>query len=437
MATANAQAAAREFIGQAHILAGAVINARGPDETREAMRRLAEYARRSEGPAPGPGCLVLKRLLDGEPPLPPELQTDQFLLAGDVNVLGGSGDAGKSTTMFAAAVATTIGRPLFGSLDVKRPGPVVLVVPEDGEAVARHHVDALVAGLDPPPADTERARLTRDLHIVGNTRPINLLTDTVEIAALVADVRPVLVVFDPISDLIGGADENEERVADAACTNLRQHIAWPYNAAVLLAAHLRKPGREGGGVVTVHDLKGSAGWANHARMVWLVTKPPGGNVITYRLAKANRLQGDLEHQVTLEIEADPGNAARWLTCRLTDANLGANSQGFTPGIGRAINDNERRALEALDDRHEPGLRLSYSAWHRRAGIVAESTFRLVRGRLMEAGLAAAIETGRKARNGGTEYAYAITDNGRTALNTGWSNRADNGITAEAAGQTAE
>lgn len=45
----------------------------------------------------------LKRLLEGAAPTPPRLHINNFLLADDVNVLGGDGDAGKSTTMFAAA----------------------------------------------------------------------------------------------------------------------------------------------------------------------------------------------------------------------------------------------------------------------------------------------------------------------------------------------
>jgi putative DNA primase/helicase len=363
--------------------------------------------------------LTLKRLLEGDPPPPPQMHTDQLLLAGDVNVFAGSGDAGKSTTLFAIGVATVLGRRLFGSLPVRQPGPVVLVVPEDGEAVARHHVDALVAGLSPAITDDERAVLERDLHIVGDDRPVNLLRDTPELSRLLADVRPTLVVLDPISSLIGGSDENVEQVAQAVCDNLRRDIARPFGAAVLFAGHLRKPGRDGGEVMTVNDLKGSAGWANHARVVWLVSKPKGGATVTYRLGKSNRLQTGLEHQVTLEIEANPDNAAHWLTARLTDANLGSGSQSFTPGIGRAINDNERKALKALDDRQEPGLRLSWSAWYKRSGLTSESTFRGVRERLIDAELASTIPTGKTTKTGSPEYAYFITDGGRQAIESGW------------------
>lgn len=363
--------------------------------------------------------LVLKRLLEGEPPTPPKMQIDQFLLSGDVNVLGGGGDAGKTTTMLAAAVSTAAARPLFGSLCVREPGPVVLVVPEDGEAVARHHVDALIAGLTPPISEAERAKLERDLHIIGDDRAVNLLVDTPELAERLAEVRPSLVILDPISSLIGDANENDESVAELVCSNLRRRIGRPLGAAILLAGHLRKPGRDSAETQGVYDVKGSAGWTNHARIVWLVTKPKGGDTITYRLVKANRLQTGLEHQAKILIDADPENAAHWLTCRLTDANLGSSSQAYTPGVGRAINDNEKKALAALDDQHEPGLRLSYSGWFKQSGLLNESTFKNVRDRLLSAKLAEAIPTGKKTRTGGIEYAYTILDGGRHALETGW------------------
>jgi hypothetical protein len=391
----------------------------------ESARIIMAPGENGAGPAERRGRqpLTLRLLLEGDPPKPPEMHTDQFILAGDINDLGGGGDAGKTTTLFHVAVCTPIARSVFGSLTVRKPGAVVLVVPEDGAAVARHHIDALMAGMDPPLTDEERAILARDLHIVGEERPVNLLKDTGELADLIADIKPTLVICEPIASLIGGEDENAEAVAHAVCDNLRRDIARPFGAAVMLAGHLRKPGREGGEAVTVHDLKGSAGWANHARIVWLVSKPKGGSTITYRLAKSNRIQTGIEHQATLAIEANPDNAAHWLTAKLTDVNLGTSSQSFTPGVGRAINDNERRALDALDDRHEPGQRLSYSAWMERSGIASKSTFKDVRGRLIDAGLAEASPTGRKTRTGAPEYCYIITNDGRQTLDGGWKHAA--------------
>jgi hypothetical protein len=397
-----------------------------------ALRRLASGAVGTPGenqpeqsePGTGRAALRLRRLLEGDPPTPPQLHTDDLLLAGDVNLFAGDGDAGKSTSLLSCSVATVISRPVFGSLTVKRPGPVVLLLPEDGEAVARHHVDALIAGLDPPVTAAERARLIRDLHIVEDTGPISLLRQTGQLADLIAGVGAVLFIAEPLANLLGEESENDETVAQAVCDRLRRDIGRPLGTAIVLAGHLRKPGRDSAGsegATSRHDIKGSGGWANHSRMVWLLSKAKGSDLITFRLVKSNRLRTGLEHQVTLSIEADPEDKAHWISARLTDANAGAKgpSQSFTPGVGRAINDNERRALGALDDHLEPGTRLSYSAWLKRAGFTSENTFKDVRGRLLKAGLAEAIPTGKKTRSGGTEYAYAITEGGRLALETGW------------------
>ena len=295
----------------------------------------------------------------------------------------------------------------------------MLVVPEDGEAVARHHVDAVAAGMEL--SDVERAVLTRDLHIIGDDRRFNLLTDTAELAALCAPIRPALIALDPVASLLGAESENDERVAEIACANLRRDLARPFGAAILLAAHLRKPSRENGatGAATIHDLKGSAGWANHARVVWLLDKPKGSNLITYRLQKSNRLPTGIEHQVVLSIEANPDNAAHWLTLRLTDANLGAASQSFTPGKGRALNENERKALAVLDDCYEPGARHSHSRWLAESGILSPGTFRSVKDRLLAAGLALAEPTSQRNNNGKSPVRqYGITDEGRSVLNRG-------------------
>ena len=362
--------------------------------------------------------LTLKRLLEGDPPPPPSLQTDQLLLAADVNFLGGNGDAGKSTIMFHVAVCTPLQRPVFQTLPVRRPGPVVLVVPEDGEGIARHHVEAIIAGMGLS-AD-ERGILERDLHIVGDERPFNLLADTAALARMCAEIRPSLLIADPIGSLIGGGEENDQHVAEAVCGNLRRHIARPFGTACLLAGHLRKPDRAAGSnaVADVFDLKGTVGWSNHARIVWTVSKPKGGNLITLRLVKSNRLPTGIEHQITLSIEANPENAAHWFTCQLTDANCGASSQSLTPGVGRSLNANERAALGCLDDPHVPDLRLSWSQWETRSGLNT-NTFPGIRKRLLDAGLAVSVPTGRKTRTGSAEHVYSVTTNGRRALASGW------------------
>jgi hypothetical protein len=362
------------------------------------------------------GGVTLQRIMEGSPPRPPSLKVDQFLLAADVNLLGGHGGGGKSTLLFHTAVCAAVNRRVFGTLAVRESGPVALLVPEDGAVVARHHLDAIAAGLELTAG--ERAVLEANLYIVGDERPINLLTDTKVLAELL-DAHGVDLLFcDPIASLIGGQKEDDEAVAGAVCDNLRRNICRPLQCTVGLAHHLRKPGRETvDAAATVHDLKGSAGWANHARQVWSVTKPKGGSTITLRLVKSNRLRTDTTHELNLTIAADPANEAHWLSCRLVDANAGASSHALAAGIGRAINENERKALLAIDDRLEPGRRVSWSEWTQTAGINKDS-LKSIKVRLLDAGLAQALPSGVH-RNGGHLYNYAITDRGRSVISTGW------------------
>jgi len=157
---------------------------------------------------------------------------------------------------------------------------------------------------------------------------------------------------------------------------------------------------------------------NGARLVLGVTKKAGQNHVTLTGLKANRLRADIRHELTLDIEADPTNPARWLSCRITDANAGATSESLTPGIGRSLNANELTALSCLDDRHEPGKRLSWSRWRDESGL-NPNTFKTIKDRLLTAQLVAAVPTGKKTRNNCPEYCYHITPAGIKAQNSGW------------------
>jgi hypothetical protein len=360
----------------------------------------------------------LRRLMQGEAPAAPALLVEQLLLDADLNVLGGGGGAGKSTIAQSISICTILGRPVFGTRAIRRPGPVVLLVPEDGEAVARHHCEAIAASMNLT-AD-ERRTLERDLHIIGDERPMNLLTDTPELRELITPVRPSLFVADPLGNLLGGADENDQRVAAAVCDNLRREIARPLSTAILIAGHLRKPGRETDPSIAadVSDFKGSVGWTNHARMVWTVTKPKDGDLITLRLVKSNRIRTGTEHQITVAIEADADNEAHWRSCRLTDANLGAASVSLTPGVGRAINANERKMLEALVDAAEPERRVSRSEWLKLSGLKTD-TWKTIKNRLHSAGLTNAEVVGVNRNGKSKTYNYGITEKGARALETGW------------------
>lgn len=341
------------------------------------------------------------------PPAPAELVADT-LLADDVNLWVGHGGHAKSTAALHVALCVASDRPAFGTQRVARAGRVLLVVPEDGAGPVHMMLSALCAGLGVRPQDVQH-----NLAMIAEDYTLALPRDARRLGVTAREFGAVLVVIDPKRDVLGGADENDAATAQAVVGSLRQYVCRTAGASVLLLDHLRKPERGTDAAATVHDVRGSGSWTQAARLVFAVSKR--GNRVTLQAVKANRRRADLRHEVDLHVEAHEENAALWTLARITNANAGATSEALTPGVGRALNDNERAALEALDDRHEPGLRLSWSSWHSRSGIASANTFKGVRGRLLDAQLAEASATGRKTRNGSSEYSYGITPAGRAQL----------------------
>jgi hypothetical protein len=356
------------------------------------------------------------RVLEGTAPEPPALLVSDLLIDRDVNLWAGHGGAAKSVLALATTVCVALGRAVFGSLAVRRSGPVLLVVPEDGQAVVRMMLDAIIEGLGLD-AD-ERALCAERLVMVSDDSLVNLLRDTRRLRQTALKCHAVLVVLDPLRNLLGGEKEDSNDVAGACVDSLRRDVCRGAGAAVLVNHHNRKPGKDPGADTTAspHEARGAGAWANGARLVFSVTKKDGR--ITMTAAKANRIRSDICHELNLTIDADPENEAQWRTCTITDNNAGANSEALTPGIGRPLNQNERAALVCLDDRHEPDMRLAWSRWRDASGL-NENTFRSIKKRLLGAGLAIAMPTGRKNRNGGADYSYQITPEGRSALKSGW------------------
>lgn len=362
------------------------------------------------------GALSTVQLFAGDPPRPQAMHIERRLIDRDINITAGHGGSGKSVEALTVAVCVATGRPLYGSLQVHRPGPVLLVVPEDGQSGARMIVDAIAAGLELDVG--ERDLLAERLHVVADDVAVTITNDAPRIADSAIRLGAVLVVLDPKINLLGGAPDNDNDVASRTCDDIRREICRRAGATVLMTDHLRKPGRDGAvdATPTAHDARGGGAWVNASRLAFSLTRR--GDHRTLTAIKANRVQAEIRHELELRIEADPANPAHWATCRLTDANAGSLSEALTPAKGRSLNGNEQTVLRCLDDRHEPGRRLSFSRWRDESGL-NPNTFKSVRERLLDAGLACAIPTGKKTRTGAPEYAYEISSDGRSALETGW------------------
>lgn len=356
------------------------------------------------------------RVLEGEPPPSPAMLVDGLVLDLDVNVVAGPGGVGKSPLLMTTAVSVVLDMPVFGTLRVHRPGRVFLVLPEDGQAAARMMLDAIIVGNG---LESHRRALTDGIVMLPDEIRLDLRRDGGRLAESVRDHEAVLTIVDPVGHAIGDMKEDANSEVEVLIDSLRRDVCRGAGTALVLTRHNRKPGKDGPTPTetTRHDLRGAAAWVDNARLAVGVSKRAGRVTITG--LKANRIRADFRHELDLEIEADADNAAHWLSCTLKDANAGATSDSLTPGIGRSLNANETAVLSALDDRHEPDTRLSWSQWFKRSGVPNENTFKSIRTRMLDAQLAQAISTGRKTRSGSTEYNYAITPQGRSALATGW------------------
>jgi hypothetical protein len=326
------------------------------------------------------------RIMVGEPPSPPSMIVSGFGVDHDVNLITGPGGSGKTPLLLLVSICIAIDRPVFGTLRVGRSGPVVLALPEDGQPGGRMILDAIVASLNLQAG--ELAILRDRLIVLEDDVRVNLAHDAARIADTYLEHGAVAFFGDPIRNLIGGGDENDNGLAGTVCESMRREVCWRADAAVFLTQHHRKQGKDApaDGEQSRYDVRGAGGWVDGSRLALGVRKH--GSRITVSGLKANRVSSNIRHDIDLSIEADPANEARWLSCRLRDANAGAVSSGatseaLTPGVGRPINDNERRALEAIDDQHEPGRLVSWSEWTDSSGINAQ-TLKSVKGRLLAA-----------------------------------------------------
>lgn len=378
----------------------------------EFQREADEDFREREDDEPEPFPVV--RVMEADAPESPAELVSELLVDGDVNLWGGYGGVGKTVLALVTAVCVSVGRPVFGTRAVHRSGAVLLVLPEDGQAAARMMLDAIIEGLGLT-AD-ERALCAERLIMITDESAVNLVRDTARLRATAREHDAVLVVLDPLRNLIGGEAENDNDVAGACIDSLRRDVCRGAGAAVLMNHHNRKPGRDAGDTATsMHDTRGAGGWVNGARLVFGVTKKD--DRITMTCTKANRVSSGLKHELKLSIDADPENKAHWFKCTITDSNAGSSSEALTPGVSRALNPNELTALTCLNDEYEQDKRWSWSAWLSESGL-NPNTMKSIKKRFLGAELVAALETGHTHRNGGKQYAYQLTPAGRTVIARG-------------------
>ena len=179
--------------------------------------------------------------------------------AGMISVLDGPPKVGKSSVVVDLAARITTGRSWPIGVGKSDPRDVILIGHEDSAAhTIRPRLDA--AGADP-------ARVHLLTEIAG--RLPELPTDVAEIEKAIVSTRAALVVFDPISAYLGGADLHRDNEVRAALAPLAA-VAERTGAAILFLRHLRKSG----GVDAISRGLGSVAIGALARCMMMVLADP-------------------------------------------------------------------------------------------------------------------------------------------------------------------
>lgn len=220
----------------------------------------------------------------GSPPPDRRWLVPGLIPMGVITLLSGDGGVGKSALMKQLGLAASLGsgwlgRRVFG-------GRVLGVFAEDDEDEIGRRVIRIAAGegLDLAAA--------KDLLVIGaDTDALKagaaLATSTdgkvtatplfAELAELVAEIKPVLIVLDPAAE-IAAIDENR-RSEVAAFGRLLRGLAASSGAAIVLIAHPSLTGMASGS-----GLSGSTAWNNSVRSRLYLTAPDQNDPEARRLA---------------------------------------------------------------------------------------------------------------------------------------------------------
>lgn len=221
---------------------------------------------------------------------------DQWMPCGEVTLLAAHGGSGKSYVSLALGVHVAMGLP-FGGVEVAQ-GRVLFVSCEDDAAEVRRRLFKFVErhflNLDAVAEQFEVLDLSEtDPTLYGKAGQHRLLRQAGELAKG-RDYR--LIVIDNASDTYA-ANEIERADVRAFIRGLRQHLAAP-DRAVLLLAHVNKASagsnRQKG---ATEDYSGSTAWNNSVRSRWSLGGD-GADAMKIEHQKSNR--GALQRPIRLE-----------------------------------------------------------------------------------------------------------------------------------------
>jgi hypothetical protein len=188
---------------------------------------------------------------------------DRILPESEVTLLGGHGGSGKTTLALQIGINVALGQSV-GPLEAKQ-GRVLFVSAEDGADAVRRTLRKCIAAagmsideLDGQLDLLDMSEIDPTLHDGdASTRLLESLS------AFVAGGNYKLVILDNASELFAG-EEIRRREVRGFIRGLRQRIARP-SRAVLLLAHVDKSTARAGGRAATESYSGSTAWHNSVR----------------------------------------------------------------------------------------------------------------------------------------------------------------------------
>lgn len=209
--------------------------------------------------------------------LAPRVIVENYLHA-DVAALIGQGGTSKTSMSLHEAICIVLGRDLWG-LEVKAPGPVLIVTAEDRREFLVARLRRMAEALDLSAA--ELAKVMDGVRIADFTGAVRRLTivagDVVEVAAfahelvrgcIAAEFHPVLVQFDPMVSF--GVGESRVNDAEQGLVHAARVIVAGLDCAVRFVHHTGKASARDR-VQDQYAGRGGSALADGCRMVHVMT----------------------------------------------------------------------------------------------------------------------------------------------------------------------
>jgi len=183
---------------------------------------------------------------------------------GKLTLLAGDPGLGKSLVALDVAARVTTARAWPDSTDATREPASVLLLSAEDDPADTIHPRLIAAGGDP-----DRTHLLLAIRSTSRERPFDLSRDVGHLDTTLAQTPGTrLVVLDPLSAYLGGADSHVDAVVRTLLDPLAT-LAARHRVAVLAITHLRKSSGK-----AIYRSMGSLAFAATARAVHLVEKDP-------------------------------------------------------------------------------------------------------------------------------------------------------------------